>query len=91
MSTPLSITFFSEILADCTSVPNVLLSRYRQLGLTAEELLFLLRIIRVTGSWGNFQIDDLQGSFDYEPDELTKRAKALVKKGFITNSDDKKS
>ena len=89
MSTPLSITFFSEILADCTAVPNVLISRYCQLGLTAEELLFLLRIIQVTGSWGNFQIDDLQGSFNYQPDDLTKRAKALVKKGFITKSDDK--
>lgn len=90
MPTPLSITFFSEILADCTAVPNALLSRYRQLGLTAEELLFLLRIIQVTGSWGNFQIDDLQGGFDYMPDEINKRAKSLIKKGFITVSSDKK-
>ncbi|MDR2713053.1 MAG: DnaD domain protein [Clostridiales bacterium] len=55
--------FVQEFAANATAVPNLLLSRYQQLGLNEEELVILLRLMKQKGQQESLTLTDAAEEF----------------------------
>jgi len=83
MAFSLEQKFMSELLAKGTFVPDILFDFYPQLGLDAESLVFLLRLLKHKKDREHFFLDDLCGNFSSSKEKLLERLAALEDKGLL--------
>ncbi len=85
---PKNFHFVQDFLSHCTMVPDLLLQEYQQLGLTEQELVLLLRIIKANNGWGYFILADICGEFEASPGEAQSIINIFLDKGFVTPVDE---
>ncbi|MCL2678044.1 MAG: DnaD domain protein [Clostridiales bacterium] len=83
MSVNLEQKFMSELLTGGTFVPDLLLDFYPQLGLDAEGLVFLLRLLRHKKGREHLFPDELAKEFSSSKEKLSEQFAALREKGLL--------
>lgn len=72
-----------EMLSDSTTVPNVLLDHYKELGLNEEETLFLIVLLRLKGKKSVLSFKNTARDSSYSEKEVKETAAQLIDKGFL--------
>ncbi len=72
-----------EMLSDSTTVPNVLLDHYKELGLNEEETLFLIVLLRLKGKKSVLSFKNTARDSSYSEKEVKETAAKLIDKGFL--------
>ncbi len=72
-----------EMLSDSTTVPNVLLDYYKELGLNEEETLFLIVLLRLKGRKSALSFKNTARDSNYSEKEVKEKAAMLIDKGFL--------
>lgn len=72
-----------EMLSDSTTVPNVLLDYYKELGLNEEETLFLIVLLRLKGRKSALSFKNTARDSSYSEKEVKEKAAMLIDKGFL--------
>lgn len=76
--------FYLEILTENTSVPNALLDHYRDLGLSAEEALFLITLFRLKTKKTILTIKNIAKDCVYSENETMSFVAPLIDRGFLS-------
>lgn len=72
-----------ELLSDNTMIPNVLLDHYKELGLSEEETLFLIVLLRLKGKKTSLTFKNTARDSSYSEREVKEMVGPLVEKGFL--------
>ncbi|HMM05608.1 MAG TPA: DnaD domain protein [Clostridiales bacterium] len=72
-----------EMLSDSTTVPNVLLDHYKELGLNEEETLFLIVLLRLKAKKSVLSFKNTARDSNYSEKEVKESAAQLIDKGFL--------
>lgn len=78
------ITF--EILGDSTTIPNVLLDHYKELGLSERETLFLVVLLRLNAKKATLSFKNTAKESNYSEKEVKELVPTLIDKGFLSLS-----
>lgn len=73
-----------EILSDSTSVPNVLLDHYKELGLSEDETLFLIILLRLKERKTALSFKNTAKESVYSEKEVKDLVAPLIDKGFMS-------
>ena len=73
-----------RLLTDNSSVPNVLLDHYRDIGLTAEETLFLIVLLRLQQKRSSLTFRIVARESVYTEKEVMEYVPILIDKGFLS-------
>lgn len=74
---------YLEILTENTSIPNALLDHYRDLGLSSDETLFLITLLRLKNKKMALNVKYVAKESVYTEDEVMGYVGPLVDKGFV--------
>lgn len=74
--------FIFSMSSDCTHVPNLLLKKFRQLGLTETELVFILQLLMI-GKNGCPSVEKISAQLMMEPAQVKQNLASLMEKEFI--------
>ena len=85
--TPENKKYFMNILTDTVAVPNTLLDHYRELGLTEEETLFLIVLLRLNRKKNQMTFKSVARDSVYSESEVTSLVPVLIDKGFLSFND----
>jgi DNA replication protein len=72
-----------EMLSDSTTIPNVLLDYYKELGLSEEETLFLIVLLRLKGKKASLNFKNTAKDSSYSEREVKEMVPPLVDRGFL--------
>ena len=78
--------FYLELVSNNTMVPDMLLSSYEQLGLTDNELVWLIRVLKLRRDDGYADVADITALTGGTAADAEERMTALEKKGIISCS-----
>ena len=78
--------FIQEMMSSSTVVPDLLLSSYEQLGLTAEELIWVLKIIRLQKNRDFLSLEDLPQLLYSTSLEVEERVQVLEEKTILSRT-----
>ncbi len=77
-------SFMQEYLSHCIMVPELLLKDYKLLGLSDEEFINLLRILKLNNKFGSFTLKDIQEEFSLEYTEAQGLLDVFFAKALIS-------
>ena len=77
-----------NILTDTSAIPNTLLDYYRDLGLSEEETLFLIVLLRLQQNKYALTIKNTAKNSAYREEEVMRLVPVLIDKGFLALAND---
>ena len=75
---------YLEILAENTSIPNALLDHYRDLGLSSDETLFLITLLRLKNKKAVLSFKNIAKESVYTENETMSFVAPLIDRGFLS-------
>lgn len=73
-----------NILTDQTSIPNILLDYYKEMGLSSDETLFLVVLLRLKSKYNVLTLKNIVKSSVYSENEIMSFLAPLIDKGFLS-------